>query len=102
MHEENTFESNADLADRLKDAGITRIVAFGLQSECCVGETCKGALAAGFQVSLLRGAHSTYDDRGKTAAEIEREVEDMVVARGGEVVGWEDAVARWKAAGVVC
>ncbi|EGX90643.1 isochorismatase hydrolase [Cordyceps militaris CM01] len=99
---QNTFESNPDLADRLKGAGVDHIVAFGLQSECCVGETCKGALAAGFRVSLLQGAHSTYDSQGKTAAEIEKEVEEMLVSRGAKVVPWELAVSQWQTAGVVC
>lgn len=57
----DTFESNPDLAQRLRDLKIDRIVAFGIQSECCVLSTCRGALAAGFDVTLLSGAHSTYD-----------------------------------------
>ncbi|KAB5517470.1 Isochorismatase-like protein [Coniochaeta sp. 2T2.1] len=71
----DTFESNPDLADKLKGLGVTAIVALGIQSECCVLSTCKGALAAGFEVAVLRGAHSTYDEGGKTAVEIERDVE---------------------------
>ncbi|OAR01924.1 hypothetical protein LLEC1_02385 [Akanthomyces lecanii] len=99
---QNTFESNPDLADKLKDAGVDHIVAFGLQSEYCVGETCKGALAAGFQVSLLQGAHSTYDGEDRTASVIEREIEEMLVSRGAKLVPWESAVSHWKTAGVVC
>ncbi|OAA64835.1 isochorismatase hydrolase [Cordyceps fumosorosea ARSEF 2679] len=86
---QNTFESNPDLADKLKDAGVDHIVAFGLQSEYCVGETCKGA-------------HSTYHDgQGKKAAEIEREIEEMLVGRGAKLVPWENAVSQWQTAGVV-
>lgn len=59
-------------------------------------ETCKGALAAGFQVTLLQGAHSTYDTNGKSALEIEREVETLLSGKGASVVPWEDAVASWK------
>lgn len=99
---ENTFESNPDLADRLQNAGVDHIIAFGLQSECCVAETCKGALAAGFRLTLLQGAHSTYDDKQKTAADIERQIEEMLVSRGAEVVPWDSAVSRWETAGVVC
>ncbi|KAK8144748.1 hypothetical protein G3M48_005379 [Beauveria asiatica] len=98
----NTFESNPDLADRLQNAGVDHIMAFGLQSECCVGETCKGALAAGFRLTLLQGAHSTYDEKDKTAGDIERQIEEMLVSRGAEVVPWERAVSRWETAGVVC
>ncbi|KAM3467074.1 hypothetical protein BB8028_0001g08060 [Beauveria bassiana] len=99
---QNTFESNPDLADRLQNAGVDHIIAFGLQSECCVAETCKGALAAGFRLTLLQGAHSTYDDKQKTAADIERQIEEMLVSRGAEVVPWDSAVSRWETAGVVC
>ncbi|KAM3524419.1 hypothetical protein NHJ13051_004540 [Beauveria bassiana] len=99
---QNTFESNPDLADRLQKAGVDHIIAFGLQSECCVGETCKGALAAGFRLTLLQGAHSTYDEKQKTAADIERQIEEMLVSRGAKVVPWESAVSRWETAGVVC
>ncbi|KAM3560481.1 hypothetical protein MY1884_002931 [Beauveria asiatica] len=98
----NTFESNPDLADRLQNAGVDHIIAFGLQSECCVGETCKGALAAGFRLTLLQGAHSTYGEKDKTAGDIERQIEEMLVSRGAEVVPWERAVSRWETAGVVC
>ncbi|KAM3505120.1 hypothetical protein MY10362_003159 [Beauveria mimosiformis] len=79
---------------------VDHIIAFGLQSECCVGETCKGALAAGFRLTLLQGAHSTYDEKDKTAGDIERQVEEMLVSRGAEVVPWERAVSRWETAGV--
>lgn len=63
---------------------------FGLQSECCVALTCEGAVAAGFNVVLLQGAHSTYDAGDKKAVEIEREVEDMLRGRGVQVIPWEE------------
>ncbi|KAM3472875.1 hypothetical protein MY8738_008665 [Beauveria namnaoensis] len=89
-------------ARSLQNAGVDHIIAFGLQSECCVAETCKGALAASFRLTLLQGAHSTYDEKQKTAADIERQIEEMLVSRGAEVVPWESAVSRWETAGVVC
>ncbi|KAL3954598.1 hypothetical protein ACCO45_010161 [Purpureocillium lilacinum] len=98
----DTFESNPHLAEKLKEQGIDSIIAFGIQSECCVQETCKGALSAGLGVTILRGAHSTYDDKQKPAVDIERGVEEMLQSRGAKVVPWEDAVARWQEAGVVC
>ena len=51
--------------------------------------TCRGALAAGFDVVLLGGAHSTYDIDGKPAGAIEGEVEAQLVRAGAEVVPWE-------------
>lgn len=51
--------------------------------------TCKGALAAGFKVTLLKGAHSTYDSNGKQAELIERAVEEELGAKGVDIVEWE-------------
>lgn len=92
----DAFESNPELAVELKAQDIDEIVAFGIQSECCVRATSLGALKAGFKVTLLQGAHSTYDDGGKTAVEIEREVEEELKSKGAKVVPWEDALAAWQ------
>ncbi|KAM7183013.1 putative isochorismatase hydrolase [Rhypophila sp. PSN 637] len=91
----DTFESNHDLADELKARGISEIVACGIQSECCVQSTCLGALAAGFKVTLLRGAHSTYDIGDKPAVDVEREVEALVVDNGGRVLDCVSLIAFW-------
>lgn len=74
------------------------IITFGLQSEGCVEATCTGALAAGFGVTVLSGAHSTYDSHGKTAAEIEREIEHRLFTRGARVVPWEKEILTWGSA----
>jgi nicotinamidase-related amidase len=99
----DTFQSNPSLGSELKEQGIQEIVAFGIQSECCVEATCEGALAAGFRVTLLSGAHSTYDAHqgpdgvvSKTAVEIESEVEERLKGKGAKVVVWEDVVAEWE------
>jgi nicotinamidase-related amidase len=86
----DTFKSNPDLAGRLHDAGIQNIKAFGIQSQCCVLETCKGALEAGFSLVILRGAHSTYDTGEKLASEIELAVEEEIQRLGGSVLNWQD------------
>lgn len=99
MHVGNTFETNPGLADKLKSEGIGEVVTFGIQSECCVLETTKGALDLGFSVTLLQGAHSTYDSpepNSKTAVEIERDVDEEVKRAGAQLVPWEDAIATWK------
>ncbi|KIH89075.1 hypothetical protein SPBR_07887 [Sporothrix brasiliensis 5110] len=93
---QDTFESNPDLAQRLRDLNIGRIVTCGMQSECCVLSTSRGALAAGFDVTLLSGAHSTYDDSGKTAVEIERGVEAELQAKGAHILPWEDVIKSWE------
>ncbi|KAL2023316.1 hypothetical protein VTK56DRAFT_3054 [Thermocarpiscus australiensis] len=92
----DTFESNPDLAAMLNASGVQEIIVFGIQSECCVESTCNGALAAGFRVTVLSGAHLTYDLGGKTAVEIEREVEERLRLKGAKVIRWEEAVAAWE------
>jgi nicotinamidase-related amidase len=91
----DTFESNPNLGSELKALGVEEIIAFGIQSECCVESTCNGALAAEFKVTLLSGAHSTYDSGGKTAEEIERDVENRLRLEGVKVVPWEEAMDVW-------
>ncbi|KAJ5273634.1 hypothetical protein N7478_008759 [Penicillium angulare] len=87
----DTFESNPNLANELQGRGISSIVAFGVQSEFCVRATCRGAINAGFDVILLRGAHSTYnnDETGQSAEQIEKEVEQELESIGVKVVPWD-------------
>ncbi|KAJ5081160.1 hypothetical protein N7456_013398 [Penicillium angulare] len=87
----DTFESNPNLAHELKARGISSIVAFGVQSEFCVRATCRGAINAGFDVILLRGAHSTYnnEETGQSAKQIEREIEHELESIGVQVVPWD-------------
>ncbi|KPM42186.1 hypothetical protein AK830_g4426 [Neonectria ditissima] len=97
----DTFVSQPQLAERLKAEGIGSIVVFGIQSECCVQETCKGAIEAGFKVTLLQGAHSTYDTGEGSSLEIEKSVEDMLRSQGARIVPWEDVLRSWKENGTV-
>lgn len=85
----DTFVSNPHLADELRARGVSKIVTFGIQSECCVLSTSRGALSEKFEVSLLSGAHSTYDTEGKAAELIEREVEDALRKEGAKIVEWQ-------------
>jgi nicotinamidase-related amidase len=85
----DTFTSNPQLASQLQASGISTIVAFGIQSECCVLSTCLGALAAGFKLILLSGAHSTYSTSDKSSETIERDVESQLARSGAQIVPWE-------------
>ena len=91
----NAFQSNPNLASELKAKGVDHIVAFGIQSECCVEATCAAAVDEGFTVTLLTGAHSTYDLGDKSAREVEGEVEGRLVEKGVILKGWEEIVAEW-------
>lgn len=59
-------------------------------------KTSRGALAAGFPVTLLSGAHATYDLDGKTAHQIQDEVDERLGAAGAKIVKWETAIANWE------
>jgi nicotinamidase-related amidase len=59
---QNVFESNPDLAQRLKDADIDTIELIGMQSEYCVQASARGAKAAGFKVVLQPDLHATFHD----------------------------------------
>ncbi|EGU85360.1 hypothetical protein HZS61_013883 [Fusarium oxysporum f. sp. conglutinans] len=100
-NQRDTFKSNPDLAGLLRSKGIQHIVAFGIQSECCVLETCKGALEAGFRVTLLQGAHSTYDTKNKQAVQIEEHVENELKVLGASVTPWQTAIGQWANTGVL-
>ncbi|KLP04579.1 uncharacterized protein Y057_3901 [Fusarium fujikuroi] len=100
-NQRDTFKSNPDLAGLLRSKGIQHIVAFGIQSECCVLETCKGALEAGLRVTLLQGAHSTYDTENKQALQIEQDVENELKALGASVTPWQTAIGQWANTGVL-
>lgn len=94
----NTFESHPELVSTLQAEGVEEIIAFGIQSDCCVEKTSKGALAAGFPLTLLSGAHATYDLDGKTADQIQDEVDERLGAAGAKIVKWEAAIAKWETA----
>lgn len=64
-------------------------------------ETALGALAAGFNVTILEDAHSTYNAGDATALEIEKEVEELIQSRGGKSMPYKAALETWKATGTV-
>ncbi len=77
----DTFETNPDLADRLRAAGIDEIEMIGCQSENCVRATLITARAEGFKVTLPVGLHGTYNQEaskgepGLTGAEISAKIQ---------------------------
>jgi nicotinamidase-related amidase len=65
----DTFASTP-LGEELDARGVRRVVIAGLQSDYCIRETTLGALARGLEVTLVADAHSTYDNRQRSAAQI--------------------------------
>ncbi|KAK4199466.1 Isochorismatase-like protein [Triangularia verruculosa] len=96
----NAF-SNPALERILRQHGAEELVVFGIQSECCVEATCHGAIDAGFAITLLSGAHSTYPTLDAKPEEIEAQVEARVRERGATVITWEEAVREWEKRGQV-
>lgn len=84
----NVFESNPNLAAELKGEGVTELEMIGLQSELCVFESSKGAMAAGFNVLLPEGMHATYDseDGQVKAPAIALEIQEQLEALGASRV----------------
>ena len=54
---------STDFHDRLKKAGIDRLVIAGMQTEMCVDTACRAAKALGYEVVLAADAHTTFDNR---------------------------------------
>ncbi|GAA2653934.1 MULTISPECIES: isochorismatase family protein [Nonomuraea] len=75
--------ANTDLGDLLPPS--SQVVVAGMQSEWCVRETSLTALALGHEVTLVRGAHATYDDP-RPAHEVSLAVEKELSEAGGRVV----------------
>ena len=78
----NVFESNPNLASELKAAGFDELEMIGLQSELCVFESSKGALAAGFKVVLPVGMHATNDAEYGTAENIRASIQQQLEELG--------------------
>jgi len=58
------------LQDELEARGIVKLVVAGIQTELCVDTTCRRAAGLGYQTTLVCDAHSTWDSRTLSAAQI--------------------------------
>jgi nicotinamidase-related amidase len=81
--EEPDAFAGTDLADLLPAAA--EVVVVGMQSDYCVRATSLAALRRGHQVTLVRGAHATYDDE-EPAGTIAAQIETQLHAAGATVV----------------
>lgn len=59
-----------NLHDELQKAGIHKLVLCGMQTEFCVDTTCRRAFSMGYEVVLVKDAHSTYNTNRLTAEQI--------------------------------
>lgn len=56
----DSFEAT-DLEGRLSDLGVGRLIVTGAQTDMCVRSTLHGALARGYDATLVGDAHTTED-----------------------------------------
>jgi nicotinamidase-related amidase len=56
----DAFEET-DLEEMLAEAGVGRLVVTGAQTDACIRSTIHGALARGYDVTLVGDAHTTED-----------------------------------------
>jgi nicotinamidase-related amidase len=80
--------AGTELGSLLADA--RDVVVVGMQSEYCVRETSLAALNRGLGVLLVRGAHATYGDGKRTAAEIATATEEELAQAGARILDVDD------------
>jgi nicotinamidase-related amidase len=61
---------DTSLQQELASRDIERLVITGIQTGYCVDTTCRRAYSLGYDVTLVRDAHSTWDTDHLTAAQI--------------------------------
>ncbi|MFQ5758223.1 MAG: cysteine hydrolase family protein [Candidatus Bathyarchaeia archaeon] len=59
-----------NLHHELGSRGIKKLVIAGLQTEYCIDTTCRRAFSLGYDVILVKDAHSTWDSMRFTAQQI--------------------------------
>ena len=79
------FDGDTGLAALLRDAGITHVVVGGLATDYCVKATVRGALDAGFEVTVLREAIAAVDVE---PGDGDRALEEMTHAGARVVRRW--------------
>lgn len=85
----NAF-SEPELATWLRAGRIDDVVIAGMQSEFCIRDTARGALAYGFGVILVGDGHATYDDRLQSASEVGHNIEQELVRDGVRITVAQD------------
>jgi nicotinamidase-related amidase len=70
--QKNTPDSfyDTNLQDILDSNKISSVVIAGIQTEYCIDTTCKRAFSIGYDVTLVKDAHSTWDTGHLTASQI--------------------------------
>jgi len=61
---------DTNLQRQLEAKGTERLIITGIQTEYCVDTTCRRAYSLGYDVTLVKDAHSTWDTDHLTAPQI--------------------------------
>ena len=80
-YESSSF-AGTELDAELRSKGVEELVLCGLQSEFCVSNTARSALELGYLVRIAQDGHGTWPSDGKTAAQIETEVNSQLAGAG--------------------
>jgi nicotinamidase-related amidase len=88
----SSFEGT-ELDAKLKARGVDGLVLCGLQSEFCVSNTARSALDLGYTVRIAEDGHGTWPSEGRTAAQIEADVNSRLT-RAGAKVATTDTLSR--------
>jgi nicotinamidase-related amidase len=59
-----------DLREKLKSIDVKNLVVVGLQTEYCIDTTCRRAFSLGYNVTLVKDTHSTWDSPVLSAEQI--------------------------------
>ncbi|MFN3811699.1 MAG: isochorismatase family protein [Roseateles asaccharophilus] len=95
-HASSAFE-NTELDAWLRALGggeAPELLVCGLQSELCVSNTVRSALALGYAVHLAEDAHNTWPSADRSAAEIRAEVNAQLAKAGARLTSTEALSAR--------
>jgi nicotinamidase-related amidase len=61
---------DTNLQHELESKGVEKLIITGIQTEYCVDTTCRRAYSLGYDVILVKDAHSTWDTDHLTAPQI--------------------------------
>jgi len=68
------------LRQELVQRDINEVILAGIQTEICVDTTCRAARSQGYQVTLVKDTHSTWDSNDLTA--------DQIIQHHNHVLQW--------------
>jgi nicotinamidase-related amidase len=68
-HYPDSFQQTT-LQDELQARGIKKLVIAGIQTDYCIDTSCRRAFSLGYEVTLVKDGHSTWNDAAITAPQI--------------------------------